>query len=281
MCVLIGMHDATTSTGAATRAARWALHALRQLVGFGLRQAASCAFAVALLAGVGLSNLLPVLPVARYDLLFAYGVVLSVVFHLIGWERGRDLAVIAGCHLLGLVFEYVKVALGSWSYPEPALLKFGGVPLYGGFLYAAVGSYICAVWRLLKLELTGYRPAATAVVAGALYVNFISHHWVPDLRWPLAALLVAVTAGARVHYTVGRHTYWMPMPLSFVLTGFFLWLAENIATYADAWRYPYQMHGWEPVSVEKFGAWVLLISVLCVIGAAAHHPGRRAPVAAA
>ncbi|MFJ9447323.1 DUF817 family protein [Kitasatospora sp. NPDC101235] len=100
-------------------------------------------------------------------------------------------------------------------------------------------------------------------------------------RPALAALLVAVTAGARVHYTVGRHTYWMPMPLSFVLIGFFLWLAENIATYAGAWRYPYQMHGWEPVSVEKFGAWALLISVLCVVGAAAHHPGRRAPVATA
>lgn len=106
-------------------------HALRQLIHFGLRQAASCAFAVALLAGVGLSGQLPELPVARYDLLFGYGVLLSVAFHLIGWERGRDLVVIAGCHLLGLVFEYVKVSLGSWSYPEQAALKFGGVPLYG------------------------------------------------------------------------------------------------------------------------------------------------------
>ncbi|MFG2999063.1 DUF817 domain-containing protein [Streptomyces sp. NPDC048340] len=258
---------------AAAIAARLA-HAIRQLVRFGLRQAANCAFAVALLAGVGLSGVLPELPVARYDLLFGYGVLLSLCFYLIGWERGRDLAVIAGCHLLGLVFEYVKVALGSWSYPEPALLKFGGVPLYGGFLYAAVGSYICAVWRLLRIDLSGYRPAATAAVAGALYVNFISHHWLPDLRWPLAALLVVATASARVHYTVGKHAYWMPMPVSFVLIGFFLWVAENIATYAGAWRYPYQLDGWQPVSMQKFGAWALLVSVLCVLGAAAQHRDR-------
>ncbi|MEF2528110.1 MULTISPECIES: DUF817 domain-containing protein [Streptomyces] len=257
-------------------ALRRAGHALNQLLHFGLRQAAGCAFAVALLAGVGASRLLPDLPVARYDLLFGYGVLLSTVCLLTGWERGRDLAVIGGCHLLGLVFEYVKVALGSWSYPEPALLKFGGVPLYGGFLYAAVGSYVCAVWRLLRLELSGYRPAATALAAGALYANFLSHHWLPDLRWPLACLLVAATAGARVHYTVGRHAYRMWMPLTFVLIGFFLWLAENAATYAGAWAYPHQLDGWEPVPVQKFGAWALLVSVPCVLGAAAHHrPGTR------
>lgn len=42
-----------------------------------------------------------------------------------------------------------------------------GVPLYGGFMYAAVGSYVCRSWRLLDLSLTGYRPRATAVLAVA------------------------------------------------------------------------------------------------------------------
>ncbi|AXE24348.1 hypothetical protein C0216_13575 [Streptomyces globosus] len=129
-----------------------------------------------------------------YGLLSGYGVLLSAVCLLTGWERGPDLAVIGGCHLLGLAFEYVKAALGPWSYPEPALLKFGGVPLCGGFLYAAVGSCVCAVWRLLRLELSGCRPAATAPAAGALHVNFLSHHWLPDLRRPPAGLLIAATA---------------------------------------------------------------------------------------
>ncbi|MEU9256809.1 DUF817 family protein, partial [Streptomyces sp. NPDC048270] len=94
-------------------------------------------------------------------------------------------------------------------------------------------------------------------------------------------LRVAPAPGAEpVHYTVGKHAYWMPMPLSFVLIGFFLWLAENIATYAGAWRYPYQLDGWEPVSVQKFGAWALLVSVLCVLGAAVHHRAGPRPVRA-
>lgn len=49
---------------------------------------------------------------------------------------------------------------------------------------------------------------------------------------------------------------------------FFLWLAENIATYLGAWRHPHQLHGWQPVALEKFGSWALLISVTFVIVAA-------------
>ncbi|MGW1904905.1 DUF817 domain-containing protein [Streptomyces cinnamoneus] len=238
----------------------------QQLLLFARLQTRSCAFAIALLAGVALSSsLAPQLPVARYDLLLGYGLLLTLLFRLCGWETTRDLAVIAVCHAVGLAFELVKVSLGSWSYPEPALFKVAGVPLYGGFLYAAVGSYVCSAWRVLDLELTGYRRRLTAAVAAAVYANFFSHHWLPDLRWPLAALLVAVTTGTWVHYTVGSRRYRMPLALSFALIGFFLWLAENIATYAGAWRYPSQLHGWQPVSVEKFGAWALLISVTVVL----------------
>ncbi|MFG2119920.1 DUF817 domain-containing protein [Streptomyces sp. NPDC048710] len=238
-----------------------------QLLDFTWVQTRACAFAIALLAGVAASTLLPPLPVARYDLLACYGVLLTLLFWRRGWESGRDVAVIAACHVIGLAFELVKVSLGSWSYPEPAVLKFAGVPLYGGFLYAAVGSYICRAWHLFDLEVVRYRPRATALVATAVYINFFSHHWLPDVRWPLAALLVAVTAGTTVHFTVRGTRRRMPLALSFTLIGFFLWLAENIATYVGAWRYPYQLHGWQPVDVGKFGAWALLISVTFVLAA--------------
>ncbi len=79
--------------------------------------------------------------------------------------------------------------------------------------------------------------------------------------------LLAVTAGTWVHYTVRGVRRRMPLALSFVLIGFFLWLAENLATYLGAWRYPYQLHGWQPVDVGKFGAWALLISVTFVLAA--------------
>lgn len=246
---------------------------LRQLLDFAWIQTRSCAFAIALMSGVAASGLLHGLPVARYDLLVVYGVLLTLLFWLRGWENGRDVAV---CHVVGLAFEIVKVSLGSWSYPEPAVLKFAGVPLYGGFLYAAVGSYVCRAWRLFDLELVRYRARSTALVAAAVYVNFFTHHWLPDVRWPLAALLLAVTAGTWVRYTVRGRRLRMPLALSFVLIGFFLWVAENLATYLGAWRYPYQLDGWQPVGVEKFGAWSLLISVTFVLAAVARSRRPRA-----
>ncbi|MGW2385893.1 DUF817 domain-containing protein [Streptomyces sp. NPDC001658] len=242
-----------------------------QLLRFALLQARCCAFAVALMGGMAVSGLLPPLPMARYDLLLAYGVLLTGVGFLLGWETRREVAVVAVCHVLGLAFEVVKVHVGSWSYPEPGLAKIAGVPLYGGFMYAAVGSYVCRSWRLMDLSLSGYRARATATLAVGLYANFLTHHWLPDLRWPLAALLLAATWGTWVHYTVGPHHHRMPLALAFTLIGFFLWLAENIATYFGAWTYPTQLHGWQPVPVTKWISWALLISVTFVICGTRRH----------
>ncbi|TXS55569.1 DUF817 domain-containing protein [Streptomyces sp. t39] len=252
----------------------------RQLLRFAVLEARCCAFAVALVCGIAVSNLLPDLPIARYDLLLLYGVVLTAVAWRAGWDSGRDVAVIAGAHVIGLLFELVKVRMGSWSYPEEALTKVGGVPLYGGFLYAAVASYVCRAWRLFDLRLTGYRPRVMAVLAGAVYLNFFSHHWLPDARWPLAALLLAATAGTWVRFRVGTRDHRMPLALSFVLIGFFLWVAENAATWAGAWSYPDQLDGWQPVSPAKFGAWALLISVTFVLAAASAGRSRPGPAAA-
>ncbi len=146
---------------------------VRRLLAFTWTQTRACAFAFALLSGVAVSALLPELPVARYDVLVVYGVLLTLLFWARGWESGRDIAVIAACHGVGRAFELVKVALGSWSHPEPAVLKFAGVPLYGGFLYAAVGSCVCRAWHLFDLGLVRYRPRATAVVAAAMYVKLL------------------------------------------------------------------------------------------------------------
>ncbi|WP_443056808.1 DUF817 domain-containing protein [Streptomyces sp. IBSBF 2390] len=261
-------------------------HGLEQLARFGLVQARCCAFAVALLAGIAGSRLLPELPVARYDLVLVYGVLLTLVARKAGWETRRDTAVIAVCHVLGLLFELVKVRMGSWSYPKDALTKVAGVPLYGGFMYAAVASYVCRARRLMRLRFTRYRAAATTVVAAAVYLNFFTHHWMPDLRWPLALAMAAATAGTWVGFRVGAHRYRMPLAVSFVLIGFFLWVAENAATWAGAWSYPQQLAGWQPVPLTKFGAWSLLISVTFVLvehlaatgpGRTAGHPGDGPP----
>ncbi|TDV55022.1 DUF817 domain-containing protein [Actinophytocola oryzae] len=241
--------------------------AATQLLRFAWLEARCCAFAVAVFGGLAVSKVVP-LPVARYDALLVYCVAVTLVFRLVRWETTVEMLVIAGFHVFGLLFELVKVPLGSWAYPEPALTKILGVPLYSGFLYAAVGSYVVAAWRLFDLRVSGYRAVPTAAVAFAVYVNLITHHWLPDLRWPLAGLLVAVTWGTTVHFTVGAHRYRMPLAVSFALIGFFLWLAENIATFFGAWRYPHQLEAWRLVDPAKFGAWAMLVSLTFVLVAA-------------
>lgn len=237
---------------------------LAQFTRFGLAQAGACAFAGCVFVGLGLSAVLP-LPLARYDALLVYLVAVTAVFWALRLESGRELLAILGFHAVGLAFELFKVQMGSWAYPEPALTKIGGVPLYSGFMYAAVGSYVTRAWRLLDLRLTGYRRAATAVVAAVVYLNFFAHHWLPDLRALLAVAVLAVTWGTWVYFTVGRTRYRMPLALSFVLIGFFLWLAENLATLLGAWRYPDQAETWTMVSLSKFGSWTLLVTVSFVL----------------
>ncbi|HEX5524570.1 MAG TPA: DUF817 domain-containing protein [Pedococcus sp.] len=237
---------------------------MAQLMRFTWLEARACAFAVVIFAGLALSTLVP-LPIARYDALLVYGVVATLAFWALRLETGREVLGTLAFHLVGLVFEVLKVRLGSWSYPEEALTKIGGVPLYSGFMYAAVGSYIARAWRLFDLRLTAYRPVPTAVLAAAVYANFLTHHLLPDVRAVLALLLVLATWRTWVHYTVGQARYRMPLALSFVLIGFFLWLAENISTVFRAYEYPDQADGWSMVHVGKFGSWALLVVVSFVL----------------
>ena len=64
---------------------------------------------------------------------------------------------------------------------------------------------------------------------------------------------------------MGPSRYRMPLALSFLLIGFFLWLAENAATFLDAWNYPGQVDVWEAVHAAKLGAWALLVSMSFVL----------------
>ena len=57
----------------------------------------------------------------------------------------------------------------------------------------------------------------------------------------------------------------MPLALTLTLIGFLLWIAENMATYLGAWRYPYQIGTWQPVHAAKFGSWTLLVTVTFTI----------------
>lgn len=87
--------------------------------------------------------------------------------------------------------ELFKVNAGSWSYPESGLFKTMGVPLFSGFMYASVGSYMARVIRIFDMRFTPYPPFwMTVVLALAIYANFFAHHFGPDMRIGLFAATV-------------------------------------------------------------------------------------------
>jgi uncharacterized membrane protein YoaT (DUF817 family) len=240
---------------------------VRQLLRFCWVEAQCCLFAVLFFLGLALVRLVP-LPVDPADALLVWCLGVTLILWLVRWETGREVAVIFGFHVVGLALELFKVRQGSWSYPDTGLASVGGVPLYSGFMYAAVGSYVCQAWRRLDLRISGYRALSTACVAGLVYLNFFTSHVWWDVRSALALALLFVTRRTWVHFTVDRRRYAMPLALSFVLIGFFLWLAENAATLLRAWQYPSQESVWTLVHAAKLGSWSLLVVVSIVLVAA-------------
>lgn len=66
-------------------------------------------------------------------------------------------------------------------------------------------------------------------------------------------------------------TYRMPLVLAFAIVGFFIWLAENIATFLGAWQYPDQHGRWELVGSGKISSWFLLVIISVIIVAQLKH----------
>jgi len=135
-----------------------------QFLRFGWLEVVSCLFPAFLFAGLAISKYVD-LPIARYDALLIYCLGLTLLFWLVRLETWREVAVIFGFHLVGLGLELFKVRVGSWQYPGDAVTKFAGVPLFAGFMYAAVGSYICQAWRRFDLRVSNYRPVLTTIGA--------------------------------------------------------------------------------------------------------------------
>jgi len=63
----------------------------------------------------------------------------------------------------------------------------------------------------------------------------------------------------------------MPLPVSFILIAFFVWVAENISTYFGAWQYPNQIHEWTAVSTQKITSWFLMVIISFIIVAYLKH----------
>ena len=249
--------------------------ALIEFLVFGIKQAWACLFGGLLLLGMIVTRYAwpETDPIARYDFLAGYALAIQILFLITRLERPSEAVVILIFHLVGTAMELFKTDAGSWIYPEENVLRIGGVPLFSGFMYAAVGSYFARAARVFEFRWHAYpRIVVTLALACAIYINFFSHHFVIDLRYLLFALTGLIFWRTRVHYRVWRWHHQMPLLLGFFLVSVFIWIAENIATFTAIWLYPGQEHGWHMVSLQKLGSWYLLMIISWVLVTLVQRP---------
>lgn len=269
-----GVRDRLESLEFGTRWQAWGFEFLL----FGFKQAWACLFGGLMLALLLATHLFyPAdAPLARYDFLTLAALSIQIAMLALRLETLAEARVILAFHVVGTIMELFKTMMGSWTYPEPSLLRIGDVPLFSGFMYAAVGSYIARTWRGFDIGFRHYpSPWQPALLATAIYANFFTHHFVPDLRWGLFAATAWIFRSTWVEFTVFRARRAMPLLVGFLLVSLFIWLAENIATFANAWRYPAQAHAWSMVPLAKLGAWYLLMIISFVLVSRLHDPSPK------
>lgn len=234
---------------------------LRAALAFLRNQLSAASFAIILLVLMATTRLWwPFDGLARYDALLAAAILVQIALLAGGWETWGEARVILIFHVVGTIMEIFKTMAGSWVYPEPGIFKLYGVPLMTGFMYSAVGSYIARSWRLMDMRLERAPPLwAMGALAAAIYVNFYSHHYVWDWRYALFGLTVALFWRSRLSMRLADLRLAIPPLALFLAVGLLIWVAENIATWANIWLYPPQQGGWRMVTPHKIGSWTLLM----------------------
>lgn len=256
----------------------WKSQAIFELFTFGVKQAWACLFGACMLALLVLTFLFypKDAPLPRYDFITIVAITMQALLLIFRLETLEEAKIILAFHLVGTAMELFKTQVGSWVYPEPAYLKIVGVPLFSGFMYASVGSYIARVWRIFDFQFDRFpRLRWQCILAFLIYVNFFSHHYLPDIRLGLFAGAAVLYGLSTIHFKADVTHRRMPLLLGLFLVSMFIWFAENIATYAKAWTYPSQSHGWHMVPWTKLGAWFLLMLISFVLVASIHVTGDR------
>lgn len=211
-----------------------------------------------------LTEVITVPLISRYDFVFLSAVGFQICALVFRFERLREFFVIILFHLLATGMELFKTnpAIGSWVYPAvgEAVFVLATVPLFSGFLYSAVGSYISRAFLFLKLSFDNF-PAYFHlwILSILIYLNFFTHHFFYDVRYVLFAYLFLIFWKTKVHFQVYKVERSMPFLLTTLLTAFFVWIAENVGTFTSVWLYPNQLEYWHLVSFNKMGSWFLLL----------------------
>lgn len=249
---------------------------------FGIKEARACLFVGLFFAAVFSVPREGLLGLPRYDVLLLVALTIQAWMVWAKLETMDEFKAVMIFHIVGFALEVFKTSSGikSWAYPDFAYTKLFGVPLFSGFMYAAVGSYIIQAWRLLELRVVHHPPYWMAgTVAILIYANFFTHHYIGDYRWYIAACALGLYARSAVVFRPLDRERKMPLLLAFVLIGFFIWLAENISTFFGIWKYPNQLGAWSAVHIGKWSSWSLLVIMTFTIVSNLKHIKARIHVA--
>ena len=111
----------------------------------------------------------------------------------------------------------------------------------------------------------GVQPAALLSADNLRVIGgFLGNFLPPETSAEFAGYLWQATLETLAIATIG-------LLLAFVLIGFFIWLAENISTFAGVWSYPNQLGAWSAVHVGKWSSWSMLVVMTFTIVANLKH----------
>jgi uncharacterized membrane protein YoaT (DUF817 family) len=241
------------------------MRCLIELWNFFLANLRASYFGAFLLAIFLLTEVVTVPFVTRYDFIFLAAVAFQICALVFRFEKPREFLVIILFHILATGMELFKTnpSVGSWTYPgigESIFVINGTVPLFSGFLYSAVGSYISRAFKFLNLSYANFPAYAHLwILAVLIYINFFTHHFIYDIRYFLFAYTLIIFFKTKVYFQVYHKVRSMPFLVTAFLTALFVWIAENVGTITRIWLYPNQLVSWEPVSLNKLGSWFLLL----------------------
>lgn len=247
--------------------------------------AASALFGILLLLAFVLTHQMDwsIYSIYRYDVLLAYALVIQVLLIYFKLETPREIGVIVIFHIMAMAMELFLThpKIGSWHYPEQAIFKISTVPLFAGFMYSSVGSFLARGLRLFNVSLTNLPSLiGVSLLVVLSYANFFTKFYVPDIRNILFIASIILFWKTKLLFQINNENnfqsrsttqYQLPFLPLLLLLAFLVWLAENIATFANIWRYPSQADLWHIVSLGKLGSWYLLlmlslVMVLAVVG---------------
>ena len=239
---------------------------LREFLLFIQKNVKACIFGGLLLFIILLTEYITFDLISRYDVIFISAILVQVVLFVTKMESWKEVKVILLFHIVATVMELFKTSaeIGSWSYPsiDITIFKILTVPLFTGFLYSSVGSYISRSIRIFDMKFINYpKQFAVGLIAVGIYVNFFTHHYFYDFRYILFGLIFIFFWKTKIHFVVHKRIRKMHFILAGFLAAFFIWIAENVASYSNVWLYPDQVEYWKIVSVQKIGSWFLLLII--------------------